>query len=554
MRKVTLTQLRDIRIGTRWRDFAAVSLIVATFSWICYRHLDQPGPYGDETWAASFAILFLRGKDLPFMPSDYIGPISVYFLAGFFAVFGISLSVMRVATSLVGLLGILATYLLLKREFGRLAAVTTSLFLATDLTYVLAMRHDWGVISFGLLARMLALYFFLSWWRARKRLGFLFLSFLVLGLSLTYRFDYLSFVVSALVGVVLFYILWLSPRLKAREALTGLAGLTTGALPILLYNISTGGQTFRQARTIAVGKGVSSLPTNFVQLWPFLQTLPASIVSRANDLFLMTRGTYVANWITGERVELFSRFGESRLPSALKIASPVLLAVIFLPRFRSWRRPFGFLVTVFALTLLFLAATPIATGPHHILSVYPLPHIMVGVALAGLWRIWHERPKPLVWISRLTVVAAIGMVIIPNLFLAQTFHTRLVSQGGNGYWSEAIYDLSEAMKHEYAGKTLVLVDWGFEQPLDVLGQGKFDLQPVFWRILAEEDPGPWLTTMIRNPQAVFAIRSDKFTWNAAIKKRFQDVYLKQQDLVVEERKFYQKNGEHVFSVLRFHAP
>jgi len=110
------------------------------------------------------------------------------------------------------------------------------------------------------------------------------------------------------------------------------------------------------------------------------------------------------------------------------------------------------------------------------------------------------------------------------------------------------------MKHEYAGKTLVLVDWGFEQPLDVLGQGKFDLQPVFWRILAEEDPGPWLTTMIRNPQAVFAIRSDKFTWNAAIKKRFQDVYLKQPDLVVEERKFYQKNGEHVFSVLRFHAP
>ncbi|PYS59118.1 MAG: hypothetical protein DMF76_17375 [Acidobacteria bacterium] len=142
MRKVTLTQLRDIRIGTRWRDFAAVSLIVVTFSWICYRHLAQPGPYGDETWAASFAILFLRGKALPFMPSDYIGPISVYFLAGFFAVFGITLSVMRVATSLVGLLGILATYLLLKREFGRLAAVTTSLFLATDLTYVLAMRHD----------------------------------------------------------------------------------------------------------------------------------------------------------------------------------------------------------------------------------------------------------------------------------------------------------------------------------------------------------------------------------------------------------------------------
>src|SRR5207237_10185931 len=124
-----------------------------------------------------------------FSASDYIGPVAVYIKAAFFLVFGISVRGMRLATSLVGLLGVLVTYLFIKREFGRVAALSTSLLLATDLSYVLAMRHDWADICFLLPARILALYFFLAWWRSRERERFLFLSLMMLGLGLTARFD-----------------------------------------------------------------------------------------------------------------------------------------------------------------------------------------------------------------------------------------------------------------------------------------------------------------------------------------------------------------------------
>jgi hypothetical protein len=140
-----------------------------------------------------------------------------------------------------------------------------------------------------------------------------------------------------------------------------------------------------------------------------------------------------------------------------------------------------------------------------------------------------------------------------NLFIAQKFHEQLATKGANGFWSEAIYDLSDAMKTapEYSGKTLVLLDWGFEQPLIVLGQSKHKLSVPYWRILAEESPGPWLTSLIIDPNNLFAIRSEKFAWNATIHKRFKDAYLREQDLMGEEEKFFQKNGEHAFSVLRF---
>jgi hypothetical protein len=484
------------------------------------------------------------------MPNDYIGPIAVYNIAGFFAIFGTSVPVMRIATSFVGLLGVLATYLLFRREFGRPAAVITSLLVATDLTYVLAMRHDWGATSMGLLIRMLVLYFFLSWWSNRERVRFLFLSSLVLGVALTYRFDYLSFVVSAVAGIILFYGLWLRPRARVRELVIASAGFVIGAFPILLYNILTGGRTFKEGRTIAAGKGAALLPTSLEQIGPFMRALPDKIVSQTNHLLSLTDGTYVPNWIFGGGFERSLPYGVALMPMAVKIAVPLLVVLMFVPRFRRWRRPLGFIIAVFLLTLLFLAATPIASGPHHILSLYPLPHLLVGIVLAGVWELGRDRPWWLSWAVRAIPAAALALLIGSNLVLAQRFHERLITEGANGYWSEAIYDLSDAMKTRYQGKTVVLLDWGLEQPLVILGKNQFKLNIPLWRMLAEPNSDAWLTELIRDPNNLFAIRSEKFAWNADIHKRFQDAYLKERPTVQEE-KFFQKNGEHAFSVLRF---
>jgi hypothetical protein len=203
------------------------------------------------------------------------------------------------------------------------------------------------------------------------------------------------------------------------------------------------------------------------------------------------------------------------------------------------------------MSLLFIAATPIATGPHHILSLYPLPHILVGVAIAGIWRLFRDSPGWLVWMARGTASAAVTLIVVSNLTLAGVFHSRLVSDGGRGYWSEAIYDLGEALQSEYPEKTVVLLDWGLDAPLAVLSQGGIKMNAAFWRILFEGNSGPWLNALIRDPGNVFVIRSDKFAFNQIIHDHFMEAYLRQQDLKVEERKFFQRDGEHLFSILSF---
>ncbi|HKO96194.1 MAG TPA: glycosyltransferase family 39 protein [Pyrinomonadaceae bacterium] len=559
---------KEIQSKASWRDGAAIALIVIAFSWICYRNLNHPGPYGDEAWAAAPAVRFVQGqavidptpyhqfhlfgRTFPYMPGDYIGPIQVYVISAFFAVFGISVPVLRIATSVVGLLGVLAMYFLIRREFGRVAAFFSSLLVATDLSYVLAVRHDFGVISFGLLARMLSLFFFLAWIRSRDSLRNLFLSFLVLGLAVTYRFDYASFIVAALIGMVLFYGLWLRPRIKLQEIGLAVGGFLIGAFPILLFNYFTGGQTFQQGRAIGAGTGRGFFPTTLNAVWPFLQLLPEALAKRVTSLSLLTEGTG-GNWILGESVDQFSPLGPAPIPLAVKIAVPLLLVLVALPHFRKWRRPLGFLVAIFILTLIFIAATPIAIGPHHILSLYPLPHMLVGLALAGIWSVAEERPPWLLWTARGAAVIAISWMILTNLTLARAFHHRLIKQGGDAYCTEAIYELSDQLKGEYAGKNLVVLDWGFEQPLVILGKDKFKQEVVFWRVLSEEAPGPWLSTMIKNPNNLFLIRAEQFAFKDVIHKRFKEAYSKEKDLVVDERKYYRKNGTHVFSVLTFRA-
>src|SRR5687768_10833891 len=50
-KRFSLARLRNIKGEAVLWDVVAVALIVLAFSWICYRNVSQPGPYGDECWA-----------------------------------------------------------------------------------------------------------------------------------------------------------------------------------------------------------------------------------------------------------------------------------------------------------------------------------------------------------------------------------------------------------------------------------------------------------------------------------------------------------------------
>jgi 4-amino-4-deoxy-L-arabinose transferase-like glycosyltransferase len=118
-------------------DALALGLVVAVFSWICFRNIWQPG-YGDEAllcvaparfvWGQAVVNPFpheqvtLFGRAFPLMINSYTGPVKAYILALAFGLFGVSVPTMRMTTGLIGLLGIVVLYFLVRRQFGRMAA------------------------------------------------------------------------------------------------------------------------------------------------------------------------------------------------------------------------------------------------------------------------------------------------------------------------------------------------------------------------------------------------------------------------------------------------
>jgi hypothetical protein len=265
-------------------------------------------------------------------------------------------------------------------------------------------------------------------------------------------------------------------------------------------------------------------------------------------------GGTIGEFFLGEHFQKLSAFGGSLVPAALFLL-PLLLCLALVCRpLRPWLRPLGFFLTVFFLLLLLIAAVPMATGPHHVISLYPFPQLFLGAGLAALWLAARSAPLALFWPTRLAAAAIFALLIASNLLLAETFHERLSTRGGDRYWSESIYDLSAALLEDYRGETVELLDWGFEQPLILLGADALKLDPVFWRILADPAPEAWLASLIRQPGRVFVRRSPRFAFDKRVHDRFDAAKKSVPDLQVEEKTFFQKNGDPSFSILKFRPP
>lgn len=532
-------------------DLLSLGLVVAIFCWICFRNIWQPGLYGDEAWPCVTPARFvwgeavvnpiphqqfrLLGHAFPLMLNSYTGPVKAYILAAAFGVFGATVPVLRMTTGAVGLLGVIAFYFLARAEFGRLAAAPSALLLSTDVSYVLAVRSPWPLTDFALLARVFAILLLLSWQRNRARLTLLFFGSLALGLGLSHKFDFLGTIVAVAVGGAVFYGAWLRPRVK--EAAVAAGGLLLGAWPILLYNalahwatLSTGAALSRSAAHEALGPAV-------VHRFHILEDL---------------LGGGIGEFFLGEPFQRSSFFGGSLVPAALLLL-PIPLCLLLISRsLRPWLRPLGFFLTVFFVMLLLIAEVPMAVGPQHVLSLYPFPHLFLGIGLAGLWQVGKSAPRGLLWPIRLAAASCFCLLLASNLLLAETFHERLAARGGARYWSESIYDLSAVLQKEYAGETVELLDWGFEQPLIILGKDKLRLDAVYWRILEDPAPGLWLAPLMREPGRVFVRRSAQFAFDKRVHERFDAVWREAPDLAVAERKFFQRNGELSFSILAFH--
>ncbi|MBV9169074.1 MAG: glycosyltransferase family 39 protein, partial [Chloroflexi bacterium] len=388
-------------------DVAALLAILAVFSFVCFQQLTEPGLYEDEAWSATPAVRMVMGRSqidvgayhqftafghvLPYMRNGYVGPVKTLLVAATFSAFGISVFVLRATTSLVGLATVLILYVFVRREFGRAAALAAALLLATDLSYVLAVRDDWGPVALGMLARVLSLALLFAWYRARTRTALLCAAMFTLGIGVTHKVDLAAFVLSILAAGALVFGRQL--RVRWPEAIAALASFAAGVWPVVLYNVLTQGGTLQEGERLAQGSLATRDPLSPEGLWLVVQALPSAFSQRVSLLDGLLSGTGIADWLSGAQLEHASPLGPSPLPAVSVVAGLVLLALLLTGRLGDRARPVAFLLATFAFTFLFIVIAPIASGQHHVLGVYPLSHLMVGICIGILWQRQREMPR-----------------------------------------------------------------------------------------------------------------------------------------------------------------
>jgi hypothetical protein len=227
-----------------------------------------------------------------------------------------------------------------------------------------------------------------------------------------------------------------------------LGGLLGGA-PFLAYQVVSGGGTWQ-----ALGMFPANQPLGqriFLRLVMFGETLLSDREHRA-----MWDGPPLPAW----QLWLF--------PGAVFAACLVCL----LARGRSvWPR-------AAALCFLFLAAflflSKMIVAEHHLIVLLPVAAMVTALAAGMIYR---------------PIVAALAVLYFGSAIYSQAAAIRgLDRTGGVGPWSDAVFALSDYLQQKYPDREIKILDWGLQNNLYVLSDGKIHSRELYAGVSNPADP------------------------------------------------------------------
>ncbi len=442
--------------------------------------LPYPGLQTDEALFGSviyeprnleLSVQVFRHK-IPLMLISYLGCLKAAVYAVLFRFWPPSLYSVRVPVILAGAVTVWLFYRLLRETLGRGAAWIGALLLATDATFLLTTTFDWGPVALQHLLLMGGLCLLLRSYRTGESAS-LAAGFFLFGLGLWDKAIFVWMLSGLSLGALAVLRRELTRLLSLRRAAIALAALLVGASPLVLYNLRSGGATFRGARYTA-----------------------ADVPGKASLLVSSLAGSSLFGYLTREeegpaRSEPPGRF--ERLSPAVSEAAgrprrnllvPALaLSLALWPLYR--RTPAGRAVLL-ALVAGGAAWAQMAfnqdTGgsTHHTVLLWPLPHLVVAAALVEVSQRLGRAGRALRAAAALAVAAS-GL-LVSNEHLAQW-----IRHGPGPVWTEAVQELAVRLEGTPARK-VVVADWGIVDSLRLLARGRL---PLYQAIdLASQD---WLT-------------------------------------------------------------
>ncbi len=516
-------------------DWLVLALALALFVASASYGWRLPGLYNDEAYDVVPAMelvlgqpvelnrgvgLHLFGRDFPLMISDYQGVSSMYVVLPLFALFGPGVGATRAMTIGFGVIAIVLSYFLGRKLFSRPAGLVAALLLATAPSYIFWSRVGVYVVCQVVPLALGACLAYLRW-REGKRVGWLALAGLLVGIGLSTKILFIWFLLGVFgAGVAVWLLDWLWPldagggtgrrrsfsaRLAARPALRpaegggALAGFLLGAAPLIAYNLASGGTLkILRANTGQTEKGVD----NSAFLHNFL--------GRFGAFKTVLEGSYF--WFLGE-----THANRLVLPAFLLCTVGLVALVCLVPAYRRFRNTVAFILVFILAILVQSSFTLSGLEATQLLLLLPFPLLLCGafVGLAGQELVARlgrrvRRPAPRGLLVALPSLLLLVPLVAGNLLIGAHYHEALARSGGKSSFSDRIYELATLLDspkgandpfdyhHPYA------LDWGMKYNVELLTDGRVQPQEIFGQ--GPDLPPDYLQTLdalFANPNAIY---------------------------------------------------
>ncbi len=462
---------------SRYLRFALLGPLAVYFLWACLLILPDPGlqydeallvlgsvhmrhqphseltlPHDPDTWVQVWNRWF------PLMTVRYVGAIKEYLCLPVFALLGPSADAIRAVSALLAAIGIWGLARLVRGTFGSTTACAAAALVAINPAYAAMTVFDNGTVSifmaaFGLLA------FAVSRHIARPSAMAAFAIGGAAGFGIWSRANFVWLLAAAVVAIIL------SARRESlppiRHLLAASLGALAGGSPFLLYQVVSGGATWRAVNLFSYSQPLSQ------RLWTRLPLFAEAMLSDAEHR-VMWSGPPLPLW-------------QPAVIAAVVVAS--CLVCLFANDGKRLAR--GLAIT-FVVNASVLLTTRVDVAQHHLVTLVPLAAVLTGVA--------GQRVVQLLPRARILVIA-IGVVYAASaIYWHLAGVNGLRSTGGQGLWSDGVYDLAQLLETKYASREIKILDWGLQNNLYVISDGALKTREIYGDASADHDERgrPWI--------------------------------------------------------------
>jgi hypothetical protein len=403
-------------------------------------HQELTVPHDPHTWVEVF------GRWFPLMTVRYTGAIKEYVCVLPFKVFGPRAPFVRMVCMLFGAIGIWGMSVLVRRQAGDAAGAFFALALGINPAYVDSTIFDAGTVSIfmasmGLLALAVSRYL-----KSPGAPGAFWMGAAV-GFGVWMRANFVWLVAAA--GMAALIVLWKDLRRPVAHWMALAAGAIVGALPLIIYQVTSRGGTFE-----AVG------------------------MFSANDTLgarLLTRTILFAETLLADR-EHRAMWNGPAMPEWQQWLFPLLALVCCVVCLLGKDRFARVLAISFLLFGAILFVAGVQVSEHHLIGLLPLAVALVVLALASLR---DSRYLALGWAVAILYAGV-------ALYWQGSTNQGLLATGGVGIWSDSGVTLASELEQKFNGRTVKFLDWGLYNPVYVMTNARINGGEIFPDATAEK--------------------------------------------------------------------